>query len=68
MLDVVIASDGTATTIDSVTDFVNAGLEASVTVAVKLAVPVAVGVPEIKPVDEARVTPAGRAPPVIDHA
>jgi hypothetical protein len=39
-----------ATVIESGTDLVCAGLPASVTVAVKLAVPVAVGVPEIRPV------------------
>jgi hypothetical protein len=56
-----------ATTIESVADLVCAGLPASVTVAVKLNVPLAVGVPEIRPVDEASERPAGRLPDVIDH-
>jgi len=55
-----------ATTIERVADLVCAGLDESVTVTVKLAVPLAVGVPEIRPV-EAMVSPAGKAPPVIDH-
>lgn len=59
---------GAATTIDSLTDCVCAGLPASVTVAVKLLVPVAVGVPEISPVVEDRLSPAGRLPAEIDHA
>jgi hypothetical protein len=33
-----------------------------------LLVPVAVGVPEIRPVAEARLRPAGRVPTVTDHA
>jgi hypothetical protein len=65
---IVNAEDPAATTIERVADFVCAGLDESVTVAVKLAVPVAVGVPEIRPVDGARVSPAGSAPPVMDHA
>ena len=47
---------------DSATDLVCAGLAASVTVAVILLVPLAVGVPEITPVDAASVRPAGRLP------
>jgi len=39
----------------------------SVTVVVKLEVPVAVGVPEMVPVVAARVRPAGRLPELIDH-
>ncbi len=39
----------------------------SLTVAVKLAVPLAVGVPEITPVVAAKVSPAGRPPDAIDH-
>lgn len=57
-----------ATTIERLTDLVCAGLPASVTVAVKLVVPVAVGVPEIRPVAEARLSPAGRLPVVTDQA
>jgi hypothetical protein len=36
-------------------------------VAVKLDVPLAVGVPEIRPVLEARLSPAGRLPEVMDQ-
>jgi len=39
----------------------------SVTVAVKLDVPLVVGVPEITPVVPASVNPAGRLPDVIDQ-
>ena len=39
----------------------------SFTVAVKLEVPVAVGVPEMVPVVAARLSPAGRLPELIDH-
>ena len=39
----------------------------SVTVAVKLDVPVAVGVPEITPVVAARLTPVGRLPEEMDQ-
>ena len=39
----------------------------SLTVAVKLDVPLVVGVPEMIPVVAARVSPAGRLPEVIDH-
>jgi hypothetical protein len=48
-------------------DVVCAGLAESVTEAVKAAVPVEIGVPEINPVDEARLSPAGRLPEVMDH-
>ena len=44
-----------------------AGLSASVTVAVKVDVPLVVGVPEIMPVLAARLSPAGRLPALIDH-
>jgi hypothetical protein len=56
------------TAIESWTDLVTAGLSASVTFTVNVLVPVAVGVPEIRPVDEPRVRPAGRLPDVMDHA
>ena len=62
-----IVRDEDATTIEVVTDFVCAVLPESVTVAVKLDVPVAVGVPEIAPVVADRVRPAGRLPEVTDH-
>jgi hypothetical protein len=48
-------------------DLVWAGLLLSFTVAVKLEVPVAVGVPEMVPVVAARLSPAGRLPELIDH-
>jgi hypothetical protein len=54
-----------ATASDRVTDLVCAGTDESATLKVTLDVPVAVGVPEIRPVDEARVSPAGR--PVGDE-
>ena len=57
-----------ATTIESEADLVCAGLSASVTVAVKLAVPVAVGVPEISPVAGVRVSLVGRLLAVMDQA
>jgi hypothetical protein len=66
-LVVVIARAAGATTIERLADFVCAGFPASATVAVKLDVPVAVGVPEISPVLEARLSPAGRLPDVIDQ-
>jgi hypothetical protein len=66
-LDVVIARDTGAMTIDSVTDLVWAGLSESVTAAVKVAVPVVVGVPEIRPVDVFRLSPAGILPETYDQ-
>jgi hypothetical protein len=56
-----------ATTIERETDFVCAGLDESVTVVVKVAVPFAVGVPEIRPVDVFRLSPAGRLPEMKDQ-
>ena len=56
-----------ATVIEVVADFVWTGLPLSLTAAVKLDVPVAVGVPEITPVVAARVRPAGRLPEAIDQ-
>jgi hypothetical protein len=47
--------------------FVAVALPLSVTFAVKLDVPEAVGVPEITPVEGASVTPAGRLPDWIAH-
>jgi len=57
---------GAAMAIESLTDWLCAGLPPSLTVTVKLPVPEAVGVPEIRPVAEARLSPAGR-PPLTDH-
>ena len=39
----------------------------SATVAVKLYVPLVVGVPDMTPVAAAIVSPSGRAPAVMDH-
>ena len=58
---------GAPMTIESLTDRVCAGLPASLIVTVKLLVPVAVGVPEICPVAEARLSPAGKLPAVTDQ-
>jgi hypothetical protein len=63
----VIASVLGATTIEVATDFVCTGLPLSLTLTVKLEVPVAVGVPEMAPVEAVRVSPAGRLPDVIVH-
>ena len=57
-VDVVIVSGGTVTTSGIVADAVFAGLWLSVTVAVRLNDPVAVGVPEMTPLP-ARVSPTG---------
>lgn len=60
-----IVNAGGATTSERLlTDLVCAGLDESVTVKDRLVVPLAVGVPEIKPVDEFRLSQAGRLP---DH-
>jgi hypothetical protein len=50
-----------------VADFDCPGLSASVTVTVKLDVPLAVGAPETIPVAVARLSPDGRLPEVIDQ-
>lgn len=67
MLTVNVVGVGAATTIESLTDALCAGLPASLTATVKMPVPVAVGVPEIRPVDEDRLSPAGRLPLEIDQ-
>jgi len=59
--------DAAAITIERAVDFVCAGLPASVTVTVKFEVPVAVGLPEIRPEAAFSVSPAGRLPEVTDH-
>lgn len=66
--EVLRVRDVAVTAIDSVTDLVCAGFSASVTVAVKPAVPLAVGVPEMIPVAGTSVSPAGRLPVEIDQA
>jgi hypothetical protein len=53
---------GAATIIDRGADLLCTGLPASVTDAVKLDVPLAVGLPEIRPLDVFRVSPAGSCP------
>jgi hypothetical protein len=60
-------ADWSATTSESETDLVWAGLPLSVTVTVKFVVPVAVAVPEIKPVVGDMLSPAGRLPAVMDQ-
>ncbi len=66
--EIVNAGDaGAATTSDRATDLVCTGLDESVTLKVRLEVPLAVGVPEIRPV-AVRVSPAGRLPDVMDQA
>ena len=56
-----------AMTSERVTDLVWAGEPASVTAAVKVAVPLAVGVPEIRPFDVFMLSPAGRFPETNDQ-
>jgi hypothetical protein len=62
-----VAGGAAATTIDIAADFVWTGLPLSVTVAVNLDVPLAVGVPEIAPLLTDKLRPAGRLPVLIDH-
>ncbi len=62
-----VGGAGAAMTSERETDLVCAGLPASVTVAVKLDVALAVGVPEMRPVPAIKVRPAGRLPAVIDQ-
>ncbi len=54
-------------TSERATDLVCAGLSASATVAVKLKVPLAVGIPEMMPVPGERLRPAGRLPALMDQ-
>jgi hypothetical protein len=62
--DVIVSRVGETTTA-AVVEAVCAGLLLSVTVAVKVAVPLDVGMPVIAPVDGARVSPEGSLPDVI---
>ena len=64
-VEVVRVNGFDATTSVIAIDFVCAGLLLSVTLAVKLNVPLDVGVPEITPL--VRLIPDGRLPEVIDH-
>jgi hypothetical protein len=69
-VDEVITSGGgaaAATAIEVDADAVCAGLPESVTVTEKLAVPAAVGVPEIPPDDADSESPLGNWPDVTDH-
>ena len=63
--DVVVIEGEVAMVMPSV--FVATRELASVTCTVKVLVPVPVGIPEITPVLEANVNPAGRLPTVMDH-
>ena len=56
-----------AMTSERVTDLLWAGEPASVTAAVKVAVPLEVGVPEIRPFDVFRFRPVGRLPETKDQ-
>ena len=67
MLIINVGAAGAAMASETLTDLVWAGFPASLTVAVKMLVPLAEGVPEIKPVDEDKVSPAGRVPEVTDQ-
>jgi hypothetical protein len=51
----------------AVVDVTWVGLLLSVTVAVKVEVPLAVGTPEIAPLDDDRLKPGGRLPERIAH-
>ena len=55
-----------AMVIDRGADLVCTGLPLSLTLTVKVEVPLAVGVPEITP-ELASVSPAGKLPELIDH-
>jgi hypothetical protein len=65
--DEVIVSNVDPMVIDIAVDFVWTGLLLSLTATVKLNVPLAVGVPEITPLLEPSVNPAGRFPALIDQ-
>ena len=65
--EVVMAREAEAMVMEVATDFVWIGLPLSLTDAVKLKVPPAVGVPEMTPVVGVRVSPAGRLPEAIDQ-
>jgi hypothetical protein len=62
-----MTSEDGVTTIAVLADVAWMDLLLSLTVAVKVEVPLAAGAPEIRPVDGARVSPAGNAPEVIAH-
>jgi hypothetical protein len=54
--------------IEAGVEVVSAGFDESATPIVKLNVPLAVGVPDITPLDADRPSPDGRLPDVIDQA
>jgi hypothetical protein len=64
--EVVVTVGGVVPTV-MLSAFVAVAELASVTCTVKLLVPVPVGVPEITPVLEASISPAGKVPTVIDQ-
>src|SRR5271165_919618 len=64
---VVITSGAAVTVIDRFAEAEAGGFSASLTFTVKLAVPRAVGLPEIAPVTGFRLSPAGSEPCVIDQ-
>jgi hypothetical protein len=64
--EVIVNALGTITSVIAA-DLICAGLPLSLTVAVKLDVPIVVGIPEIMPLVGVRLNPAGRLPEVIDH-
>ena len=64
--DVIVSRIGETTTA-AVADAACTGLLLSTTVAVKDATPLVVGTPEIVPVDDARVSPEGSLPEVMDQ-
>jgi hypothetical protein len=65
--DEVIVSEVAAMAIDIGVDRVWVGLLRSLTVAVKVNVPLVVGIPEMSPLPAANVKPVGRLPNVIDQ-
>jgi len=64
---IVRASAAAATVMEVAADWVCTGLLLSVTLTVKLEVPLPVGVPEMTPVDEDKLRPAGRLPEATDQ-
>ena len=64
---VAIFSETGATTSVNAADWLAAGRSLSWTLAVKLAASLAVGGPEITPVEGVNERPAGNLPDVIDH-
>jgi hypothetical protein len=65
--DVVMAKADGAMVMEAFTEVLCAGLLESVTLAVKLKVPAAVGVPEMRPLEEFSERPAGRLPEEMDQ-